>query len=83
VGSCVTTLSGVTQQQAAPDPHLVTPTGKPRARARSLGLAFQATEEAVINALVANEEMTGREGHRSPALPRGRMAESVRRHTSG
>jgi L-aminopeptidase/D-esterase-like protein len=43
----------------------------------------QATEEAVINALVANEEMVGREGHRSPALPRGRMAESVRRHTSG
>jgi L-aminopeptidase/D-esterase-like protein len=30
----------------------------------------QATEEAVVNALVANEEMTGRDGHRTPALPR-------------
>ncbi len=30
----------------------------------------QATEEAVINALVANQEMIGRDGHRSPALPR-------------
>jgi D-aminopeptidase len=35
----------------------------------------QATEEAVVNALVANEEMTGRDGHRSPALPRARVTE--------
>jgi D-aminopeptidase len=34
----------------------------------------QSTEEAVANALVANEEMTGRDGHRSPALPRDRVA---------
>jgi D-aminopeptidase len=34
----------------------------------------QGVEEAVANALVANEEMTGRDGHRSPALPRGRVA---------
>ncbi len=34
----------------------------------------QATEEAVANALVANEDMTGRDGHRSPALPRDRVA---------
>ena len=34
----------------------------------------QATEEAVANALVANEEMTGRDGHRSPALPRDQVA---------
>ena len=33
----------------------------------------QATEEAVVNALVANEDMTGRDGHRSPALPRDRV----------
>ena len=33
-----------------------------------------ATEEAVANALVANEAMTGREGHRAPALPRDRVA---------
>jgi D-aminopeptidase len=35
----------------------------------------QATEEAVANALIANEDMTGRDGHRSPALPRPRLAE--------
>jgi D-aminopeptidase len=34
----------------------------------------QATEEAVANALVANEDMTGRDGHRSPALPRDQVA---------
>jgi len=43
----------------------------------------QATEEAVINALVANDDMTGRDGHRSPALPRRRVAESVQRRTGG
>jgi D-aminopeptidase len=35
----------------------------------------QATEEAVVNALVANEDMTGRDGHRTPALPRGKVVE--------
>jgi D-aminopeptidase len=39
----------------------------------------QATEEAVLNSLVANKEMTGRDGHRSPALPRDRVAELVER----
>jgi L-aminopeptidase/D-esterase-like protein len=34
----------------------------------------QATEEAVLNALIANEDMTGRLGHRTPALPRDRVA---------
>lgn len=34
----------------------------------------QAVEEAVLNALVANEDMTGRDGHRSPGLPRERVA---------
>jgi L-aminopeptidase/D-esterase-like protein len=38
----------------------------------------QAVEEAVANALVANEEMVGRDGHRSPALPRDRVAEVFR-----
>jgi D-aminopeptidase len=33
----------------------------------------QATEEAVVNALVANEEMTGRDGRRTPALPRDQV----------
>jgi L-aminopeptidase/D-esterase-like protein len=39
----------------------------------------QATEEAVTNALVANEEMTGRNGHRTPALPRDRVVELLAR----
>ena len=38
----------------------------------------QATEEAVANALTANEDMTGRDGHRTPALPRDRVAEVFR-----
>jgi D-aminopeptidase len=33
----------------------------------------QATEEAVVNALVANDDMTGRAGHRTPALPRDKV----------
>ena len=39
----------------------------------------QATEEAVANALIANEDMTGRDGRRSPALPRHRLAEILAR----
>jgi L-aminopeptidase/D-esterase-like protein len=38
----------------------------------------QAVEEAVANTLVANEEMTGRDGRRVPALPRERVAELFR-----
>jgi D-aminopeptidase len=34
----------------------------------------QATEEAVLNALVANEEMVGIHGHRTPSLPRDRVS---------
>ena len=33
----------------------------------------QATEEAVVDSLVANGEMTGFRGHRTPALPRDRL----------
>lgn len=33
----------------------------------------QATEEAVLNALVANDDMVGFRGHRSPGLPRDRV----------
>jgi D-aminopeptidase len=43
----------------------------------------QATEEAVANALVANAEMTGRDGHRTPALPRERVAELFRARARG
>ena len=38
----------------------------------------RATEEAVANALVANEDMTGRDGHRVPALSRDRAASLFR-----
>jgi len=38
----------------------------------------QAVEEAVLNALVANETMTGRAGHRSPALPHSRLRQLLR-----
>jgi D-aminopeptidase len=38
----------------------------------------QATEEAVINALVAGEEMTGRDGHRSPGMPVDRVLDLLR-----
>jgi len=42
----------------------------------------QSTEEAVINSLTANEDMTGRDGHRSPALPRDRVAAIVNRRVN-
>jgi len=45
---------------------------------RFYAAVVQSTEEAVANALVANEDMTGRDGHRSPALPRNRVAELFR-----
>ena len=37
----------------------------------------QSVEEAVANALVANEDMVGRDGHRSPALPRDKVAKLI------
>jgi L-aminopeptidase/D-esterase-like protein len=39
--------------------------------------AVEGVEEAVINALVANEDMVGRSGHRTPGLPRERVVELV------
>jgi D-aminopeptidase len=38
----------------------------------------QATEEAVLDALVANDHMVGFRGHRSPALPRERVVALLR-----
>lgn len=37
----------------------------------------QSVEEAVANALVANADMVGRDGHRSPALPREKVEKLV------
>jgi L-aminopeptidase/D-esterase-like protein len=38
----------------------------------------QAVEEAVLNALIANDTMVGRDGHRSPGLPRERLAKLLK-----
>ena len=43
-----------------------------------LSATVLATEEAVINALVAAETMVGRDGHRVVALPHGRLREILR-----
>jgi D-aminopeptidase len=43
----------------------------------------QATEESVANALIANEDMNGRDGHRTPALPRHRLAEILSHPNQG
>ncbi|WP_223179935.1 hypothetical protein [Streptomyces griseicoloratus] len=44
-------------------------------------VAVQAIEEAVLNALIANETMVSRNGHRSPGPPhdRARTRQHVRR----
>jgi L-aminopeptidase/D-esterase-like protein len=39
-----------------------------------LQASVHAVEEAVVNALVVNQTMIGRDGHRSPAIPRERLA---------
>jgi D-aminopeptidase len=39
----------------------------------------EATEEAIINALVDNHDMTGRDNHKVPALPHDRVREMFRR----
>jgi L-aminopeptidase/D-esterase-like protein len=40
----------------------------------------QCVEEAVLNALVVNEDMVGRDGHRSPRLPLHRLGELLDLH---
>ncbi|MET0899178.1 MAG: P1 family peptidase [Mycobacterium sp.] len=37
-----------------------------------------AVEEAVLNAMIVNTEMVGRDGHRSPALPHDRLTDLLR-----
>ncbi|MDQ5873732.1 MAG: P1 family peptidase, partial [Acidobacteriota bacterium] len=39
-----------------------------------------ATEEAIVNALVAGETMTGVEGHRIDAIPHDRLKAALRRY---
>jgi len=38
----------------------------------------ECVEEAVLNALVVNQDMVGRDGHRSPALPHDRLLDELR-----
>jgi D-aminopeptidase len=45
-----------------------------------LRATIEATEEAVINALVAAETMTGRDGHTAHAIPHDRLREVLRGH---
>ena len=42
--------------------------------------AIQAVDEAIINAMVANETMTGRDGRQIPGLPLARVQEILRQH---
>jgi D-aminopeptidase len=39
-----------------------------------------ATEEAIVNALVAGETMTGMEGHRIDAIPHDRLKAALKRY---
>jgi len=45
--------------------------------------AIEATEEAIVNALVAAETMTGRDGITAHALPHGRLLEVMARYGRG
>jgi L-aminopeptidase/D-esterase-like protein len=44
------------------------------------GATIQATEEAIINVLIAAETMTGRDGHRVAALPHDRLREVLKKY---
>jgi L-aminopeptidase/D-esterase-like protein len=39
-----------------------------------------ATEEAIVNAMVAAKDMTGADGHRVMALPHDRLREVLRKY---
>ena len=40
----------------------------------------QATEEAIVNAMVASDTMTGADGHRVPGIPHDRLKEVLRKY---
>ena len=42
--------------------------------------AVEATEEAIVNALVAAEPMTGQDGHHVPALPHDEVRALLAKH---
>jgi D-aminopeptidase len=41
----------------------------------------EATEEAIINALIDNHDMTGRDNHNVPALPHDRLREILKEYS--
>ena len=43
----------------------------------------QATDEAVVDAMVANETMVGRDGNTAPALPHDRLRDLLARYGRG
>jgi D-aminopeptidase len=45
--------------------------------------AIEATEEAILNALVAAETMTGRDGNTAHALDHSRLVEIMQRYGRG
>jgi D-aminopeptidase len=45
--------------------------------------AVESTEEAIINALVANQSMTGRDDHHVDALPHDRVRELLKKYNRG
>jgi D-aminopeptidase len=64
-------------------------TGRPLVESASLGndyldplftAAVQATEEAIVNAMVAARDMHGQDGHFAPALPHDRLIELLKRY---
>ncbi|GAB2545527.1 P1 family peptidase [Nocardia heshunensis] len=60
--------------------HLVTTPRLPWNRMDAFYTAVvEAVEESVLNALIVNSDMTGRDGHHSPALPHDRLLELLSR----
>jgi len=64
-------------------------TGRPLVESKSLGndyldplfaAAVQATEEAIVNAMVAARDMHGQDGHFTPAMPHDRLVELLKRY---
>ncbi len=75
-------LAFSTANRAAPaDTGLATVTMLPNDRINPIFEAtVQATEEAIVNAMLAAETMTGADGVRSSALPHGRLREVMRKY---
>lgn len=88
IGLLVSLLPVVSAEAANPEPRardLGVPTAAltmlPYERINPLFEAtVQATEEAILNALVAAETMAGRDGHKVIALPHDRLREVLKKY---